>query len=170
MPRRFYQRHNFDGSLFSFIKSAVLSHFKIGGFVSFSKSAVLSHFRNRRFCLIFEIGGFDSFKIECCVLLPFNKYLQVQNTHYNSTTFVLSASPRAALAGMAVLATQKLSQLTITIIVDGIYIWMMKYKVFLPNTKLASRVDQLPVERVLLKLRYVKFITWKLASVMSSEI
>ena len=44
-----------------FCKTAVLSHFKIGGFVSFSKSAVFSHFRNRRFCLIFGIGGFVSF-------------------------------------------------------------------------------------------------------------
>ena len=52
------------------LKSAVLSHFKIGDFVSFSKSAVLSHFRNRRFCLIFEIGGFVSFKIGCFVLPP----------------------------------------------------------------------------------------------------
>ena len=60
MPRRFYQRNNFEGSLFSFTKSAVLSHFKIGGFVSFSKSAVLSHFQNRRFCLNFKIGGFVS--------------------------------------------------------------------------------------------------------------
>ena len=52
MPRRFYQRNNFEGSLFSFTKSAVLSHFKIGGFVSF---------QNRRFCLNFKIGGFVSF-------------------------------------------------------------------------------------------------------------
>ena len=52
------------------LKSAVLSHFIIGDFVSFSKSAILSHFRNRRFCLIFEIGGFVSFKIGCFVLPP----------------------------------------------------------------------------------------------------
>ena len=46
MPRRFYQKNNFEGSLFSFTKSAVLSHFKIGGFVSLSKSAVLSHLKS----------------------------------------------------------------------------------------------------------------------------
>ena len=34
------------------------------------KSAVLSRFRNRRFCLVFEIGGFVSFKIGCFVLPP----------------------------------------------------------------------------------------------------
>ena len=52
------------------LKSAVLSHFKIGDFVSFSRSAVLSHFRDRLFCLIFAIGGFVSFKIGCFVLPP----------------------------------------------------------------------------------------------------
>ena len=48
-PRRFYQRNNFDGSKFSFPKSAVLSHLK---------SEVLSHFRNRRLCPVSKIGGF----------------------------------------------------------------------------------------------------------------
>ena len=43
-PRRFYQWNNLHSNLFSF-----------------RKSAVLSLFRNRRFCLIFEIGGFVSF-------------------------------------------------------------------------------------------------------------
>ena len=33
-----------------YYKSAVLSHFKIGGFVSLSKSAILSRFKNRLFC------------------------------------------------------------------------------------------------------------------------
>ena len=70
MPRRFYEKNNFEGSLFSFTKTAVLAHFKIGGFVSFSKSAVLSHFQNRPFCLTFKIGGFGSFKIGCFVLPP----------------------------------------------------------------------------------------------------
>ena len=42
----------------SFSKSADLSHLK---------SAVLSRFRNARFCLVFEIGGFVSFKIGCFV-------------------------------------------------------------------------------------------------------
>ena len=46
----------------------VLSHFKIGGFVSFSKSVVSSPFRNRRFCLVFKINGFVSFKIGYFVL------------------------------------------------------------------------------------------------------
>ena len=32
------------------LKSAVLSHFKIGGFVSISKLAILSRFPNRLFC------------------------------------------------------------------------------------------------------------------------
>ena len=34
------------------------------------KSAVLSHFRNRRFCPIFEIGGFVSFEIGDFVPFP----------------------------------------------------------------------------------------------------
>ena len=44
-----------------YYKSAVLSHFKIGGFVSLSKSAILSRFQNRRFCPVFKIGDFVSF-------------------------------------------------------------------------------------------------------------
>ena len=35
--------------------------FEIGGFVLFPESAVLSHFWNRRFCFIFGIGGFVPF-------------------------------------------------------------------------------------------------------------
>ena len=35
-----------------------------------SKSAVLSHFRNRRFCPIFKIGCFVSFKVGWFVLTP----------------------------------------------------------------------------------------------------
>ena len=38
------------------------------------KSAILSHFRDQRFCLIFEIGGFVSFKILCFVLPPYESH------------------------------------------------------------------------------------------------
>ena len=38
------------------------------------KSAVLSRIRNRRRCLIFEIGGFVSFKTDCFVLPPVKEY------------------------------------------------------------------------------------------------
>ena len=74
------------------LKSAVLSHFKIGDFVSFSRSAILSHFRDPRFCLIFEIGGFVSFKIGCFVLPPIssgtekNAIRQTTITSWNSSS------------------------------------------------------------------------------------
>ena len=42
----------------------------MGDFVSSSKSAVLSRFQNRRFCLVFKIGCFVSFKIGGFVLPP----------------------------------------------------------------------------------------------------
>ena len=55
MPKRFYQRNDFDDRLFSFTKSAVLFHFesrrfclilKNGVFVSLLKSAALSHLKS----------------------------------------------------------------------------------------------------------------------------
>ena len=64
MPRRFYQRNNFEGSLFSF-----------------TKSAVLSHFRNGRSYLIFKVGAFVSFNIGCFVLPPFYDILGVEPSH-----------------------------------------------------------------------------------------
>ena len=41
---------------------------------SFTKAAVLSYFRNRRFCLIFGLGDFVSFKIGSFVLPPHKTY------------------------------------------------------------------------------------------------
>ena len=52
MPRRFFQRNSFEAVCF------LLQNRR---FCPTLKSAVLSHFRNRRFCLIFKIGGFVSF-------------------------------------------------------------------------------------------------------------
>ena len=61
---------------------------------SFRKSAVLSHFRNRRFCLIFEIGGTVSFKIGCFVLPPSAVILRSADAPLSKQNF--SESSRSA--------------------------------------------------------------------------